>query len=120
MLNALELRASKPPDSAALFRVLRAFLSLAFFVLLRLRVPSWIQESVSICVICGSYDVPSRRWRLLLRADRLDRRDVLGLVVEQLEPIFLGVALREDLVLLVLDPHRLLNIVQRNALGLGL
>src|SRR5438132_2684300 len=65
--------------------------------------------SAFICVICGSYDVPPRRRRLLLCADRLDRRYVLGLVVEQLQPVFLGVALREDLVLFELDPHSLLD-----------
>lgn len=48
-------------------------------------------------------------------ADRFHRRDVLGRVIEQLEPVFLSVALGEDLVFLVFLVRRLDEVVEAYA-----
>lgn len=47
----------------------------------------------------------------LFRANGLDRRDVLGIVVEQFEPVFDRVALREYLVLFELDTYGSLQVL---------
>src|SRR5690242_7804086 len=57
---------------------------------------------------------------LPFRLDRLDRGDVLRLIVQQLQPVFQRVALRKDLVLLELYANGFLHVVERKPLVVGL
>src|SRR5581483_1617267 len=56
-------------------------------------------------------DVAAGGIQLLFGTDRLDGRNILRLIVQQLQPVFQRVAFREDLVFLVLHADGLLQVV---------